>query len=130
MPNAQDRCPLTRRGPDLNHDGCGDPRSRISVPRSRGAYAARLAPAALSGSATGDTVGVEEVRVAVGTQGARQVPLAELQGHAWARGVVRQAALHARKGTGRWTLRVRIRGRGSWAAAQPRRAERRSAETA
>ena len=96
VPNAQDRCPLTRRGPDLNHDGCGDPRSRISVPRSRGAYAARLAPSLLSGSAVGRHGGRAGGARGGGAQGGRQVPLAQLQGSAGRAGVVRQAALHAR----------------------------------
>ena len=63
--NAQDRCPLTRRGPDLNHDGCADPRSRISTPRSRGRYRTRHLFKTVDGTAAGDVVGITSVRVAL-----------------------------------------------------------------
>src|SRR4051794_20705653 len=65
VPNAQDRCPLTHRGPDLNHDGCADPRSRISTPHNRGRYRARQIFGTVTGTASGDTLGVKEVRVAI-----------------------------------------------------------------
>lgn len=47
IPDAQDRCPDSMRGPDRNHDGCADPRSRViaaSARRIRGrAYGDSLA---------------------------------------------------------------------------------------
>ncbi len=114
VPNAQDRCPFTRRGPDLNHDGCGDPRSRISVPRSRGAYASRLAPSLLSGSAVGDTVGVQEVRVAVARKAGGKCRWLNSKGVLGAPGSCDKPRFRRARGTSHWTLRVRLRGRGTW----------------
>ena len=116
VPNAQDRCPLTHRGSDSNHDGCGDPRSRISVPRSRGAYAARLAPATLSGTATGDTLGVDEVRVAVARVAHGRCRWLGSKGRLSGATSCSKPRFMRAKGTTRWTLRVKIRGRGSWRA--------------
>jgi sugar lactone lactonase YvrE len=64
--DADDRCPRTLRGLDANRDGCGDPRSRISSPSgSRRAFARATAPRRVSGSASGDELGVERVEVAL-----------------------------------------------------------------
>ena len=65
VPNAQIRCPLTHRGPDPNHEGCGDPRSRISgaaiaAPTPRGSRPPRSAAPPRA-----TPLGAEAVRVAV-----------------------------------------------------------------
>jgi DNA-binding beta-propeller fold protein YncE len=114
VPNAQDRCPLTRRGPDLNHDGCGDPRSRVSVPRSRGAYAARLAPKLLTGTATGDTIGVAEVRVAVALKAGSKCRWLSSKGVLGGPSACAKPRFMRARGTSQWTVRVKLRARGSW----------------
>ena len=60
-----DRCPRSSRGADANRDGCGDPRSRISVPSGNRAYPRRSAPSRIAGSADADELGVASVEVAV-----------------------------------------------------------------
>src|SRR5262249_560858 len=57
VPNAVDKCPLTHRGPDANHDGCADPRSNVNTPRYHGVYAARFTPGTVSGTASADVLG-------------------------------------------------------------------------
>jgi DNA-binding beta-propeller fold protein YncE len=116
VPNAQDRCALTHRGPDLNHDGCGDPRSRISVPRRRGVYAARNAPATLSGTSTGDTLGVVETRVAVARVAHGKCRWLNSKGALSRASSCTKPRFLKAKGTSRWTLRVKMRGRGVWRA--------------
>ena len=49
VPNAQDKCPTDRRGPDVNHDGCPDTvaaRRAVKCSTTHGSRAARLACAA------------------------------------------------------------------------------------
>jgi sugar lactone lactonase YvrE len=116
VPNAQDRCPLTHRGADANHDGCGDPRSRFSVPRANGAYAARLMPRTLSGTATGDVVGVQVVRVAVARKAGSKCRWLHSSGRLSAPTPCSSPRFMRAKGTTRWTLRAKIRGRGIWRA--------------
>jgi sugar lactone lactonase YvrE len=113
VPNALDKCPLTRRGPDLNHDGCADPRSRVSVPRRHGAYAARSTPP-LSGTAGADVLGVEAVRVAVARKIGSKCRWLHSSGRLGGSGSCAKPAFMRAKGTTRWTLRAKIRGRGTW----------------
>jgi hypothetical protein len=114
VPNAADRCPLTHRGPDANHDGCGDPRSRIGVPRRRAAYAARLTPRTLSGTASGDVLGVQVVRVAIARKAGAKCRWLHSSGRLSAPSSCTSPRFMRAKGTTRWTLRVKIRGRGNW----------------
>lgn len=65
IPDADDRCPRTRRGPDANGDGCGDPRSRIAMPRDNKTYRRRRPPSKIVGTAFADELGVSAVEVAV-----------------------------------------------------------------
>jgi hypothetical protein len=49
VPNAADKCPTSRRGPDANHDGCSDTvvaRRAVKCSTARGSKAARRACAA------------------------------------------------------------------------------------
>jgi sugar lactone lactonase YvrE len=114
VPNAADRCPLTRRGPDANHDGCADPRSRISVPRRRGAYAARLAPRVLTGTAGADVLGVEVVRVAVARKVGSKCRWLHSSGRLSGSSSCAKPRFMRAKGSTRWTLRAKLRGRGIW----------------
>jgi|tagenome__1003787_1003787.scaffolds.fasta_scaffold20955252_2 sugar lactone lactonase YvrE len=114
VPNALDKCPLTRRGPDANHDGCADPRSRISVPRRRAAYAARSTPRALSGTAGADVLGVEAVRVAVARKIGSKCRWLHSSGRLGRSASCAQPAFMRAKGTTRWVLRAKVRGRGTW----------------
>jgi hypothetical protein len=114
VPNALDKCPLTHRGPDANHDGCGDPRSNVTVPRLRKVYAARLTPRSLSGTAGADTLGVEVVRVAVARKVGGKCRWLHSSGRLGGAGSCSKPAFMRAKGTTRWTLKAKIRGRGTW----------------
>jgi DNA-binding beta-propeller fold protein YncE len=57
IPDAQDRCPDSLRGPDRNHDGCADPRSRVTAASAR----------RVRGSASGDALARVQVAVCRGT---------------------------------------------------------------
>jgi sugar lactone lactonase YvrE len=114
VPNAQDRCPYTHRGPDLNHDGCADPRSRVSTPRNRGRYRARFLFNAVTGTAAGDTLGVHEVRVAVGRKSGGRCRWLSSKGKLGAPTGCDKPRFLTARGTDRWSLRVKVRGRGSW----------------
>lgn len=65
LADEADRCPKTRRGEDLNGDGCGDPRSRISAPRQGKQFSRRRPPRRIAGTARADDLGVESVQVAL-----------------------------------------------------------------
>jgi sugar lactone lactonase YvrE len=114
VPNALDKCPLTHRGPDANHDGCADPRSRIGVPRRRSAYAARFTPRTLSGTAGADTLGVEVVRVAVASKSGSKCRWLHSSGRLSKATSCGTPRFMRAKGTTRWTLRAKIHGRGTW----------------
>ena len=114
VPNAQDRCPLTHRGPDLNHDGCGDPRSRISVPRSHAARTRRASRPPRSAAQPGRHVGVEEVRVAVARVAHGRCRWLGSKGRLSGATSCDKPRFMRAKRHHRWTLRVRMRGRGSW----------------
>jgi hypothetical protein len=114
VPNAQDRCPLTHRGPDLNHDGCGDPRSRISTPRNRGRYSARQVFASVTGTASGDTLGIREVRVAVARKSGGRCRWLSSNGKLGSPTSCATPRFMTAKGHERWSLKVKVRGRGSW----------------
>jgi sugar lactone lactonase YvrE len=114
VPNALDKCPLTHRGPDANHDGCADPRSRVNTPRYHGVYAARFTPRALSGTASADVLGVEVVRVAVARKGGRKCRWLHSSGRMSKPTSCAKPLFMRAKGTSRWTVRAKIRGRGTW----------------
>jgi sugar lactone lactonase YvrE len=114
VPNAQDRCPLTRRGADLNHDGCADPRSRISTPRNHGRYRARGIFRKVTGTAAGDAVGVELVRVAVARKAGGRCRWLDSKGRLSSPKSCAKPHFMKAKGSERWSLRVKVRGRGSW----------------
>jgi hypothetical protein len=114
VPNALDKCPLTHRGPDANHDGCGDPRSNVTVPRLRRVYASRFTPRILSGTAGADTLGVKVVRVAVARKSGSKCRWLHSSGRLGAPASCAKPAFMRAKGTSRWTLRAKIRGSGTW----------------
>jgi Thrombospondin type 3 repeat len=114
VPNAQDRCPLTRRGPDANHDGCADPRSRISTPRSHGRYKSRRIFRSVTGTAAGDTVGLKEVRVAIARKSGRRCRWLSSKGRLGRSGSCSKPRFMRAKGRDRWSLRVKVHGHGSW----------------
>lgn len=114
VPNAQDRCPLTHRGPDLNHDGCADPRSRISTPRNRGHYRARGVFKVVTGTAAGDTLGVSSVRVALARKAGSRCRWLNSKGRLGGAATCSKPRFMTAKGTEHWSLRVKVRGRGSW----------------
>jgi hypothetical protein len=114
VPNAQDRCPFTHRGPDANHDGCADPRSRISTPRNRGRYSSRRLFGSVTGTAAGDTVGVAEVRVALARKSGGRCRWLSSKGKLSGPTSCGKPRFMKAKGTDRWSLRLKIRGRGSW----------------
>jgi sugar lactone lactonase YvrE len=114
VPNGQDRCPFTLRGPDLNHDGCGDPRSRISTPRDRGRYKARAIFGSVTGTAAGDTIGIEQVLVALARKAGGRCRWLSAKGRLSAATSCSQPRFMTAKGKQRWSLRVKVRGRGRW----------------
>jgi Thrombospondin type 3 repeat len=114
VPNAQDRCPFTHRGPDANHDGCADPRSRISTPRNHGRYSSRGLFGTVTGTAAGDTVGVDEVRVAVARKSGGRCRWLSSKGSLGSPVSCTKPRFMKAKGTDRWSLKVKVRGRGSW----------------
>jgi Thrombospondin type 3 repeat len=114
VPNAQDRCPLTHRGPDANHDGCADPRSRISTPRNRGRYSSRQLFGSVTGTAAGDTIGVSEVRVAVARKSGGKCRWLNSKGKLGSPASCTTPRFMRAKGTDRWALKVKVHGRGSW----------------
>jgi sugar lactone lactonase YvrE len=116
VPNAQDRCPRTRRGPDLNHDGCGDPRSRISTPHNRGRYRARGVFRTVDGTAAGDSVGISQVRVALARKAGGRCRWLNSKGRLGGATSCDTPRFMTAKGGEHWRLRVRVRGRGSWRA--------------
>jgi DNA-binding beta-propeller fold protein YncE len=82
IPDAQDRCPDSMRRPDRNHDGCADPRSRVTAASAR----------RVRGIAYGDSLARVEVAVC--------------RAHG-ARGCAHPRWLRAR-GTRSWSRRVRL----------------------
>jgi sugar lactone lactonase YvrE len=114
VPNAQDRCPLTRRGVDANHDGCADPRSRISSPRNHGRYKQRGIFKVVSGTATGDTLGVDQVRVALARKSGGRCRWLNSKGRLSGSASCSKPRFMKAKGKDHWSLKVKVRGRGSW----------------
>ena len=108
-----DRCPRTRRGQDVNGDGCGDPRSRISVPRERRTYARRQVPDRVSGTARADVLGVEGVEVAVARVIGRRCSW-YAAGRFRGRAACATPTFFSARGQGRWSARVRLRARGTY----------------
>jgi DNA-binding beta-propeller fold protein YncE len=111
--DAADGCPRTRRGQDVNGDGCGDPRSRISVPRERRTYARRLAPDRVAGTAQADVLGVDGVDVAVARLVGRRCAW-YVKGRFSVRARCDAPAFFAAQGQRRWSARVRVRARGTY----------------
>ena len=111
--DASDACPRTRRGQDVNLDGCGDPRSRISVPRERRTYQRRQAPDRVAGTAQADVLGVAGVDVAVARLVGRRCAW-YAKGRFGARGSCDAPAYFAARGQRRWAARVRLRARGTY----------------
>jgi len=114
VPNAQDRCPLTRRGADLNHDGCADPRSRISSPRNHSRWRARRPVTLVTGTAVGDTLGIKSVRVAVGRKSGGRCRWLRSNGRLSGATSCSKPRFITARGRDRWSLKVRVRGRGRW----------------
>ena len=112
--NAQDRCPLTHRGADANHDGCADPRSRISTPRNHGRYGRRDQVSVVSGTAAGDTVGIKSVRVAIARKSGSRCRWLNSKGKLGGSTSCTRPRFITAKGKDRWSLKVRVRGRGKW----------------
>ncbi|MBJ7459869.1 MAG: NHL repeat-containing protein [Thermoleophilaceae bacterium] len=83
-PNALDKCPLLKPWTDRNKDGCQDPFSKLSQLRKSSRYVA------LRGSASGGSLGLARVEVAIARPGAKL------------------RYVRAR-GTKRWSLRVTMR---------------------
>ena len=113
VPDEADACPRTRRGADANRDGCGDPRSRIAMPRNGKTY--RRPPSKIVGTAFADELGVAGVEVAVALRRGRncrwyQPATRRLGGSASCMAPVYFRA----SGLERWSARVSLRGRGSW----------------
>jgi DNA-binding beta-propeller fold protein YncE len=122
IPDVSDKCPTSRRGPDLNHDGCADPTSSVSgAKRVRGAGVA-----AFTGSARADRrLGVSHVELAIarvvrGT-GLRRSSDGALQ-CSWYLGGGRFSRAGScatphwvrARGTGRWIARVELRRPGTY----------------
>ncbi len=114
VPNAQDRCPLTRRGADANLDGCADPRSRVSTPRNHGRYRVKRMFRSVTGTAAGDTVGVKEVRVAIARKSGGRCRWLNSKGRLGRSGSCAKPHFMKARGRDRWSLKVKVRGRGSW----------------
>lgn len=114
VPNGRDRCPLSHRGTDANHDGCGDPRSRISTPRGRAHYRTRTIFRKVEGTAAGDSIGLSEVRVALARKSGGRCRWLDSKGRlGTARSCSSPRFMRAR-GKEHWSLKVKVRGRGSW----------------
>lgn len=82
LPNSADKCPLIKPYTDRNKDGCQDPFSKISQLRKSSGYVA------LRGTASGSSLGVARVEVAIAKPGAK-------------RRFVRA------KGTTRWSIKIK-----------------------
>ncbi|HEX8855813.1 MAG TPA: thrombospondin type 3 repeat-containing protein [Thermoleophilaceae bacterium] len=113
VPNASDRCPKTRRGIDLNHDGCGDPRSRINSPRAK-ASLRKIRRLRISGTAAGDELGVAQVKVALA-----RVRGTKCQWYQRGGRFARASACSAPKfvnatGTDRWSTTLKVRAKGTY----------------
>lgn len=111
--DAADKCPRSRRGPDRNGDGCGDPRSRILFPRDRASFSGRTAPARVAGFAGADDLGVANVQLAVArVRGGR---CSWYSGGRFAPPAACSAPVFFEvSGQGRWAARVKVRSRGSY----------------
>lgn len=113
--DAADRCPRTRRGADANRDGCGDPRSRIAMPRDNKTYKRRRPPSKIVGTAFADELGVASVEVAVALRSGSscrwyQAGTRRLS----APGSCAAPAWFRASGLERWTTKVTIRAAGRY----------------
>lgn len=108
--DESDACPLTRRGPDANNDGCGDPRSRVSYP----VQTVRGGLTRVSGVAAADELGVQVVRVAVGRVGAGGCRWLGANGTLGGQASCDSPVFFPAEGVRRWNASVRIRQRGTY----------------
>jgi len=117
VPDADDRCPVTRRGADANGDGCGDPRSRIKYPSSdRARFRSRRAPRKISGIASADVLGVDHVEVALAHVSGGSCRWYGADG-AFGPSTSCDNPVYLRaNGARRWSLAVRVSGRGAYRA--------------
>jgi DNA-binding beta-propeller fold protein YncE len=84
-PNGSDKCPLVKPFTDKNKDGCQDPFSTVSKLRKSSSAVS------LRGTASGSTLGVARVEVAIARVGAKQLHFVRA------------------RGTTRWSLKVSAR---------------------
>lgn len=82
VPNASDKCPLVKPFTDRNKDGCQDPFSKLSQLRKSSSAVT------LRGTASGSSLGVARVEVAIARPGAKKLHFVRA------------------KGTTRWRLKV------------------------
>lgn len=107
--DAPDLCPRSARQPDTNRDGCADPSSRITVPGASVSLR-REPPARIAGVASGDSLGVAAVEVAV----ARRVSGGRCRWLGGGVGSCSAPVWQRARGGDLWTLRVRLPRRGSY----------------
>jgi hypothetical protein len=84
-PNGSDKCPLVKPYTDKNKDGCQDPFSKVTKLKKSSRTVS------LRGTASGSTLGVARVEVAIARPGAKKLHFVRA------------------KGTSRWGLRVSSR---------------------
>ncbi|MBJ7355611.1 MAG: thrombospondin type 3 repeat-containing protein [Thermoleophilaceae bacterium] len=84
-PNGSDKCPLVKPYTDKNKDGCQDPFSKVSKLRKSSTAVS------LRGTASGSTLGIARVEVAIARAGAKKLHFVRA------------------KGTRRWSLKVNTR---------------------
>jgi hypothetical protein len=109
IPNELDQCPTSKRGPDLNHDGCADPASTVAgLKRGR-----RARVTTLSGTAHADKrLGVTAVDVAIArVAGSR---CSWFAGRAWLAGACDQPVWIRAQGTDRWVAAVQLHRPGTY----------------
>jgi hypothetical protein len=111
IPNVSDLCPTSKRGPDLNHDGCADPVSAVSG--AQHARGARIA--SFSGTARADRrLGVSAVDVAVGRLTGSRCSWYLGRGRFSGTRPCSQPVWLRAQGTAHWQRAVKLRGAGSY----------------
>ncbi|MFL5828229.1 MAG: thrombospondin type 3 repeat-containing protein [Thermoleophilaceae bacterium] len=113
VPNASDRCPKTHRGPDLNRDGCGDPRSRVNSPRAK-ATLRKVRRLHVSGSAAGDELGVAQVKVALARVRGAKCQWYQRGGRFARASACSQPKYVNATGTDVWSTTLKVRAKGSY----------------
>jgi DNA-binding beta-propeller fold protein YncE len=98
LPDASDRCPTSRRGPDLNNDGCADPLSTVGGLRRAG----------FAGTAHADRrLRVAKVEVAIARVSGRRCSWYLGRGRFSGRRSCRSVQWIRARGTSRWIARVK-----------------------